>query len=31
MELVVWIPGMLLLGLAGLALMCTFIVGCEKV
>jgi hypothetical protein len=31
MDLAIWIPAMLLLGLAGLGLMCAFIIGCEKV
>jgi hypothetical protein len=31
MELAIWIPGLLLLGLAGLGLMCAFIIGCDKV
>ena len=31
MNLEIWIPGLLLLGLVGLGLMCAFIIGCEKV
>ncbi len=31
MNLAVWLPGLLILGLAGLGLMCAFIMGCEKV
>jgi hypothetical protein len=31
MDLAVWIPGLLILGLAGLGLMCAFIIGCAKV
>ena len=31
MDLAIWIPAMLLLGLAALGLMLAFIVGCEKV
>ena len=31
MDLAIWIPAMLLMGLAGLGLMCAFIIGCDKV
>jgi hypothetical protein len=31
MNLVIWIPGLLFLGLGGLALMYAFITGCDKV
>lgn len=31
MDLVVWIPAMLILGLGGLGLMFAFIRGCDKV
>jgi hypothetical protein len=31
MDLAIWIPALLLLGLAGLGLMCAFIIACEKV
>jgi hypothetical protein len=31
MDLTIWIPAMLLLGLAGLALMFAFVVACDKV
>jgi len=31
MDLSIWIPAMLFLGLAGLGLMCAFITACDKV
>jgi hypothetical protein len=31
MNLVIWIPAMILLGLAALALMFAFVFGCERV
>jgi hypothetical protein len=31
MNLAIWIPATLFMGLAGLGLMCAFIIGCEKV
>lgn len=31
MDLTIWIPGLLLLGLAGMWLMFAFVVACDKV
>jgi len=31
MDLMIWLPGLFLLGLIGLALMFSFVVACEKV
>ena len=31
MELTVWLPGLFLLGLAGLGLMCAFVAACDRV
>jgi hypothetical protein len=31
MNLAIWIPATLLMGLAGLGLICAFIIGCDKV
>ena len=31
MDLTVWLPGLFILGLAGLGLMFAFVAGCERV